>query len=1701
MKNLARVALTEEIHVGASALIYNGYRLSDGAPIAVKLLRSERPSPHEIAKLKHEFAILRALDTPYVVKAYELIPCGQGGAALVMEKIEGRALSDVLRDGRLDLKTALSISAALSDALSVIHERHVIHKDLKPHNILVDIGARRVKLVDFGISTRLSQETPRAQSPDSLEGTLAYMSPEQTGRMNRVIDHRADLYSLGATMYQMLTGALPFSSSDPMELVHSHIARTPAPPRELSDDIPEVVSAIVMKLLSKAAEDRYQRAAGLKADLDACLADLSATGHIAPFELGQRDTPTELRPPQTLYGREAEIEALMQAWERATLGAASLVLVSGYAGVGKSALVSEIQKTIARERGYFIAGKFDQLNRSVPYASVAQALRELVRQILTEREDAIARWRESLQSALGSNGQLLITLIPELEVLLGPQPSVQELGPSESQNRWNLVFQSFFRAISAAERPLAVFLDDLHWADPASLKLLQRVLTDKASAYILVIGAYRDNEVDAAHPLSLAVGELRSAGATVSEIRVEPLSAATVGRLVKDALSCDAERAAPLAALIFEKTHGNPFFVIQFLQALHEEKRISFDERAHRFTWDLERVKEMTSTDNVVDLLVSRIERLAPATRRALRLAACIGHQFDLRTLAVIHERSPAETAADLWEALLEGLVLPTNAEYRYVHEVEDEGGRDRAHDERAPAAPAFNVTYKFLHDRVQQAAYSLIEEDRKQEVHLRIGRLLLSTREGAELEGDIFGVVNHLNVGAALVHDAREQEAIARLNLAAGRRAKASAAYEAAAGYFGAGAAILGAEGAAREEALSFDLCAARAECEHLAGAFEEAEAQFHALLRRSLPSLSRAKVHRLRMDLATTRGKFADAVSAGLEGLALLGVDLRGTAEAQQAAIGSALAEVPENLAGRRVEDLIDAPALTDSNHRAALEILSGLLSSAYIANPTLFALSVVKQVNLSLKYGHSDVSAAAYAAYGVLLSSALGRPPEGHAFGKLAVALDERQGSGARSCDVNFIFAFSLHYVEHVRRALEYFVKAREIGLAMGNFIYSSYACFHAVTIRLSLGDELSEVQADIAQSLALMQRTKDAMMTASLTITERIVAGLTGRTKALSSLEGDGFDEASFLAAMDAAGLSYVVFVFYLMKLQVLFLHEDYQGARAASALAEERVAVAVGPFFTTELTFYTCLTLAALASEAAPPEKERLKIELAGHAAKIEALAAHGPDNYAHKHLLVQAEIARIGGDEVRAMRLYDEAIAAAEESGFLRTEALANELCAKFHLLSGRPKPARPYMTDALQGYLRWGATAKADDIKTKYLPSLLPTAGDPAPSDPRSPFALPLVTTTTTTSGSISQSLFDAAAAVAAAQTIAGEILLDNVVDRLMRLILENAGAQRGVLLLDHGGELRVEATINVDPREVRVGLSRPVEEGDALAMSIVQYVARTREPVVLDDATESRFVGDAYIEASRPKSILCQALTHQGRLTGVLYLENNAARRAFTQARLALCGLLSSQAAIAVENALLHARLQGMADALKRSNEKLEEEVADRTEDLRQTSARLERELADREQSDAARAALQEQVIRAQKARIEELSTPLIPISDRIMVLPLVGSIDEARAAQVLEAALSGAQSSRAAVVILDITGVKRVDAGVASSLVGTAAALRLLGTSVVLTGISPEVARTLTEMDVDLGAIVTRGTLQSGIAYALTRSGEARRFRGAW
>lgn len=1681
----------ELIQEGGRTRVYRGRRAADRRPVVIKMLKGEHPSARDLALLRHEFSLLRTLDTDAAVRACALERT-RGGLALVMEAVEGTTLRAILHERRLDLPAALGLAIAIVDAIGAVHRCHVTHKDINPRNVIVSPDLRRATLIDFGAASRLQQELQQSTSVSTLQGTLPYISPEQTGRMNRGIDYRADLYSFGVTLYEMLTGTLPFPDADPIDLLYSHIARPPVPPHERRGDVPGPVSEIVMKLLAKTPEDRYQSAYGVKADLVECLRSLEQTGRVRPFPIGRSDRSYELRVPQKIYGRDVERDRLLSTFERARAGAAELALVSGYSGVGKSALVHETYKAIARVGGHFAHGKFDQLSRGVPCASIVQALRGLVQQILSERTEALSRWRAELGAALGANAGVLVDLIPELALILGGVPAVAALGPSESQNRFDMVFRRLLGVFTTPSHPLVLFLDDLQWADPASLRLLRLLLTDPDSRHLLIVGAYRDNEVSPAHPLTITLDAIRAASAAVTDIPLAPLSPEDVAALVSDALGRAAADVAPLSELIHGKTQGNPFFVGQFLRMLSDDGLLRCEPETGRWAWDLAAIQSRAVTDNVVDFIVAKLQRLAAPTRRALKLAACIGHRFDLRTLATISEQPAAQAAQDLWEAMQEGILLPVDADYRLVQPGE------QPHGELAGEAP-LAVSYQFLHDRVQQAAYALIADEHKRAAHLRIGRLMLASQRGEPQEEQLFETVNHLNYGAHLIADPGERAQLGRLNLRAGRKAKGSTAYGAAAEYLSAGRGALGDDGAARDHALHWALTLEAAECEYLCGRFAEAEALFQHLLDAARSDLDRARVQSLRMKLYQVAGRYDEGVSVGQEALRLFGVEIPEASGEIGAAVSAEIAQIPESMAGRSVEDILDAPLLSDERTRAVIHLLADCAPCAYIGRPGVFPLIALKMLNLSLRHGNTEASCFAYSVYGLMLVSAFGDIPSGFRFSEMSIRLNEKLGDVSLRGTLLHLHGDHVNFwVHHIRTGLPILERAFLACLEAGDLVYASYLAFETVWQVYEKGDPLAEVHRVAERFASFASKTGNQAVLETIRLEQQFLRSLKGLTAADASLSEEGFAEEECLAALTRASFGCGIAFYHIIRLILLYSHGRFDEALAAAEAARPVLGAVMAMPIEATYHVYLALTLVAL-GEDDERERQRHAEALAASLEKLALWARECPDNFRAKHLLVLGEVARAGGRDAEAMALYDDAIDAARQSEFVQVEALASELAGLYYARKGRRRIAAMYLNASAQAYGQWGAERKAAALIRQH--------GLDAPAVDRALAAERAQAISSSSTVSVSHPLLnklvDVAAVLQATHAISSELALGRALDRVMRAVLSSSGGQRGSLVLAREGRLFVEATITIDPESVEVELRRPLDESSDLPVSVVHYVARTRELVILDDAAASpRFAADPYLAARRTRSVMGLPLMHQNRLTGVLYVENALASGAFTAEQTELLRLLGAQIAAALENALLYGRLQEVSEGHRAMNDRLESEVQRRTEELcavnerlsqkaeelNRTNERLHEELRERERAELARAALQEEIIEVQRLRLSEMATPIIPITDRVLVMPLIGTMDAARAAQVLEATLAGVQRHNPSIVIIDITGLKQVDAGVADTLVRTASALRLLGARAILTGMQPEVARALVEGGIDLRGIVTRSTLQSAIAHAL-------------
>jgi len=1441
----------------------------NGAGVLAVRPAAEHPSPATLDRLAHEYGLKDELNDAWAARPLQLVR--EGGQTILMVKDPGGEPLDRLIGPPMEIGKFLRLAVALSAALGRLHGRGLIHKDIKPAHVLVDVSTSQVWLTGFGITSRLPRERQSPAAPEFLEGTLAYMAPEQTGRMNRSIDSRSDLYSLGIALYQILTGTLPFTASDPMEWVHCHIAKNPIPPNALLKNVPAPVSAIIMKLLAKAPEERYQTAAGLEYDLQRCLGE--AQGQIDPFPLGERDIPDRLLIPEKLYGREREIDILLSSFNRILKsGSPELVLVSGYSGIGKSSVVNELHKVLVPPRGLFASGKFDQYKRDIPYSTLAQAFQSLIRPLLGKSDPELAGWREAFREALGPNGRLITDLVPELKLIVGDQPPVPELPLHDAQRRFQLVFRRFLAVFARPEHPLALFLDDLQWLDSATLDLLEDLLTQPGVRHLMLIGAYRENEVNSAHPLIRKLEAIRKAGVVVHEIILAPLAREDLGRLIGDSLHYEPERVAALAELIHEKTAGNPFFAIQLISVLVEEGLLRFDYGEGRWSWDLNSIRAKGYTDNVVGLLVGKLNRLPVETQLALQLLACMGNSAECTLLAMVSQQSNEQMHGQLWEAMKAGLIFRTEQ------------------------------SYKFLHDRVQEAAYSLIPQERRAAIHLRVGRLLASHIPPAKREEGIFEIVNQLNRGVTLVTSAAERLQIAELNLIAGRRARASTAYKSALVHLAAGEALLSEDHWKQYYGLRFSLALHRAECEFLTGEPLAADERLSRLQLRAIGLTDLAAVACLRIALYTT-DRPDRAVAVGVEQLRTFGIEwLAHPGEEEVRAEYDALRQ---RVGDRPIETLVDLASTRDPNLLALMEVLRVILSPALHTERKLHDLALLRMANLSLEHGHCDGSPLAFAQLSLAIGPHFGHYRDGFRFGHLGAALVEREDLARFRGKVYCVVGYHvLPWTRPIQTASTMVQRALELAEETGDLLFVAYCQAHLISLGLASGAPLDDLEIEADRYLQSTRRMRFSLVIEIITTQLaliRTLRGLTAKFGYLVDVHAELRMEHHFSGDPP---LAIAACWYWIRKMQARYLAGDYAAALDASSEARPLLGISPSHWEAAEFYFYSALSNAAFLNHAGPDEKQQHFEALKAHHDQLEVWAQNCPENFENGAALVGAEVARIEGRALDAEHLYEKAIRSARANGFIHNEALAYELAARFYAARGFKQFADLYLRNARYGYLRWGAVGKVRQLDETH-PDLKPEYSLPGP---------------TSTIGAPVEQL-DLATVIKVSQAVSGEIALESLIDTLMRTAMAQAGAERALLIMPGEQEPRIEAEATTSGDTMSVRLVDEAVTERVVPESVLHYVLRTREIVILDDAAaQSPFGVDSYMRQRQARSILCLPLLNQAKLIGVLYLENNLTPRVFAPARISVLKLLASQAAIALENAHLYNDLKEREARIRR-------------------------------------------------------------------------------------------------------------------------------------------------------------------------------------
>lgn len=1530
--------ITKKIYSGVRNTVYKAIREYDSKPVVIKVINSKFPSFEEIVKFRNQYTISLNINIDGIVKPLSL-EAFNNSYALVMEDYGGISLNEYLAQECLDIPDFLQIAIQLSTIIDKLIRQRVIHKDIKPANILINPENKQVKLIDFSIASLLPRETQQLQNPNILEGTLAYISPEQTGRMNRGIDYRTDFYSLGITFFELLTGKLPFSSNQPIELVHCHLAKQAQEVHKINSNIPLVISNIVSKLMAKNAEDRYQSALGLKYDLEKCLQQYHS-GCIEAFKIAERDINELFIIPEKLYGRETEVKSIISAFERISKsseftllindleketysiqsqnknGKSELFLVAGFSGVGKTAIVNQVHKPIVKQRGYFIKGKFDQFQRDIPFSAIVQALRDLIEQLLSDSKIKLEEWKSKILQPLGENAQVIIDVIPELEKIIGKQPSVLELSGSTAQNRFYLLFQNFIQVFAAPEHPLVIFLDDLQWADSASLKLMQLLMTETESNHLLIIGAYRDNQVSPTHPLMLTLDKISSLGSIVNTINLLPLQQKDLNNLIADTLNCSELLAKPFSQLIYQKTKGNPFFATQLLKSLYKDNLIKFNPEIGYWECDIAQIKASLITDNVVDFMAKELQDLPKATQEILKLSACIGNKFDLETLAIVQEQTLAKVAMDLWKALQEGLIIPINETYKFFL---DESATNEFEETN------ITVEYKFLHDRVQQAAYSLISQEKQEITHLKIGRLLLNSIPENERFGRIFEIVNQLNIGVELIEEQAERYQLAHLNLIAANKAKVSTAYTAAATYLNTAIKLLTSDSWNSEYELTLEIYSLATEVAYLNGDFQQMQ-QFSSVVLQNVSNiLDKVKIFEINILADMAQNQPVKAIETGILGLKFLGVNV--SKKPRKLEVWWNRLWINISLLGREIEDLIQLPKMSNAYKQKAMPLLATVGSAAYLTSPNLLLTLMFKQVTLSLKYGNSIESIYTYACYGLILCEFLGDVDSGYRFGQLSLSLlDKLNVKQVKPRTYQLIYSSIKPWKEHLKNTLEPLLEAYQSGLETGDIEYAAKSaqtyCSHSYLV----GKQLQEVLKDMNIYTDAIAQLKQTVSLNKHRIYHQVIINLTSNLENPCRLIGEAYNEQT--------ENSNVLSTLFFNKTILCYLFEDYSQAIDNATLTEKYLTGGLaGGVIAPLFYFYDSLCQLAIYPETSDDKQENILNKVLSNQSKMKKWVKFSPMNHQHKYDLVKAELYRVTNKPLEAIELYESAIAGAKKNEYIQEEALANELAAKFYINWDKNKIAQAYIIDAYYCYIRWGATAKVQDIEKRYGQLLEQVIQQENLAYKQNNIA-DISRATVTYSSAETTKLLNWETIIKSSQTLAKEIDLYKLILNLMQVVIENAGATKAALILPKEDSWVVEALVtNIDVDDISLANalikeSLSLNTCKELPLSVVNYVANTQKYFLNNNVAKQQFhLNDDYITKHQPKSLFCIPIEHQSKLIGILYLENNLTINAFTSQQQEVLKMLSVSAAISLENALLYANLSTTTENLKQANLKLEE------------------------------------------------------------------------------------------------------------------------------------------------------------------------------
>ncbi|AFZ04060.1 ATP-binding sensor histidine kinase [Calothrix sp. PCC 6303] len=1613
----------EEIYSGLKTIVYRGITVEEEKPVVIKVLRNEFPTFNEVTQFRSQYTIIKNLDIQGIVRGSALVNY-RNAFALVMDDFGGVSLREWIQNDRtkgkprrkiktseisgsdsglslsrvptdwdiaflnrskaiFSLSDFLTIAIQIASTLDFLHHKRVIHKDIKPGNILIKPTTLEVQIIDFSLSSVLPPGTKALEVSEILEGTLGYISPEQTGRMSRGVDPRTDFYSLGVTFFELLTGKLPFTTTDPTQLIYCHLAKNAPSVRSLNPEVPALLSAIISKLMAKNPEDRYQSAIGLKSDLEECFCHWCESGKIPNFELAQKDISDRFVIPTKLYSREAEISTILKAFERIQQGNTEMILVNGLAGVGKTSVVQAVHKPIIKQESYFIKGKFEESKQQIPFSAFLQAFSDLAVQILSETDIQIQEWRTKIFLELGKQTQILTHLVPELEILIGKQAQYTEALEITSKDTIYNLFQNFIYIFATTEHPLVIFLDDLQFMDADSLKLIHILLREneknnqKVSSLstpflgdtdqsirisLLIIGAYQESENNSDSLEELAIEELQNIDQYVTVINIEPLSPGDLNKLISKTIRHSESSTEFLTQMIFAKTEGNPRLVHNFLKSLHQDKLINFNFDLYQWQYDISKIQNQSLSSDVIELMISKLHKLPKDTKKLLFLAACLGNQFDLFTLSVAFEKDALETSAELWVALLDGLIISkekTNNELENSPNFPNKGENQESLASQQSQlidilySASEVANYHFIHEDIKKAAYSLVDESEINAIHLRIGYDLLNRVPVQEREEKIFILVNQFNHSLSLITDQDERYGLAEMNLVAGCKALLFNANIAASEYLMIGIELLPPDCWQVRYQMVFDLHETAARATYLAGDFEKSDKFIKIVINNALTLVEKIQVYQLKIQIYKSQNKLKDAIELGLDILKLLGIEIPISPSLEE--LGMGLEKTALALLKKDVEQLIELPDMVDPEKLAAMNILWRLLPPSYQYNQNLFALLVLEKVNTSLKYGNCGASALSYNAYAILMINIYGDIELASKFAKLALQIVDKFKADEFKAVVMFVAnTFIRHWQESIYITSRYFPEIYQISLINEDLEHAAYSAYHYSEYSFFKGENLLSIESNLLKFHTQIESLQQKLQLIYNHELWQVVRKLIDKT--------ENYLNTSIL--VDSSNDNKQInFYHNLYQLVFCYIAGDYKLALKYVIAGAEDLASVAGQLTFVIFNAYSSLTMLAMYANANALEQIEILAKVNENQEKLKTWADSAPMNYLNKYYLVEAEKARILGNQLAAMELYDLAIQFAKDSQFTHEEALANELAGKFYLELKREKIAQAYLNDAYYAYIRWGAKIKVDDLAKRYpqlLTNLIQQESQNLEAAEKENLIanIPRIVTVdndylASSQSSLSYSL-DLAAVIKTSQALSGEIDLEKLLTVLMDVVKENAGASKCILLLtdtDSSDFTIAAISSNSAPTSMLTNFSLAnLESHYDIPTKIINYVKRTNEIWLIDDVmADAGLASNNCIARCSLKSILCMPILNKSKTIGIFYLDNNLITNAFTRDRIEILKLLISQAAISLENAILYKNLTEAKENLEKYNSTLEIKVEERTQEINEKNHKLEQALQD--------------------------------------------------------------------------------------------------------------------------------------------------------